>query len=189
MSCAFPRMTVAVSLVALFAAASLSTGCGQQQMASATSQPAAAAVAQDEHAGHDDHDRHQVEGHDHAPGPHGGTIVDWGGGTYHVEFMVDHEKREAVAYVLGPDEKTPTPIKAEEGSLLLTLTEPAIQVSLTARPLPGENATACSCFVGQHESLGPVREFAGTISGAVAGTPYAGDFAEEPHDHEDDKGT
>lgn len=186
MSCAFPRTIVAVSLVALFAAASLSTGCGQQQTASATSEPAAATVAQDEHAGHDDHDRHQVEGHDHAPGPHGGTIVDWGGGTYHVEFMVDHEKREAVAYVLGPDEKTPTPINADEGSLLLTLNEPAIQVSLTARPLPGETAQACSRFVGQPQDLGPVREFAGTISGAVAGTPYAGDFSEEPHDHEEE---
>jgi hypothetical protein len=158
----------------------LTTGCGTPAPAPATSQPATAVVA---HDGHDDHDRHQVEGHDHAPGPHGGTIVDWGGGTYHVEFTVDHEKRETVAYILGADEKTPTPVKADEGSLLLTLTEPAIQVPLTARPLPGETASACSCFAGQHESLGPVREFAGTISGAIDGTPYAGDFSEEPHDH------
>ena len=180
------RTTTAFALATVFAAASLSTGCGQQQTASSTSQPAGATVAQDGHVAPDDHNRHQVEGHDHAPGPHGGTIVDWGGGTYHVEFTVDHEKREAVAYVLGPDEKTPTPIKADEGSLLLTLVEPAIQVSLTARPLPGETAQACSCFVGQRESLGPVREFAGTISGVVAGTPYAGDFSEEPHAHEEE---
>jgi len=187
MSCVIARTTAAVSLVSLFTAAGLTAGCGRRQVsAPATSQPPAAAAAQNGPAEQDDHDRHQVEGHDHAPGPHGGTIVDWGGGTYHVEFMVDHEKREAVAYVLGPDEKTPTPINADKGSLLLTLVEPAIQVSLTARPLPGETAQACSCFVGQHESLGPVREFAGTISGAVGGTPYAGDFSEEPHDHEEE---
>ena len=104
---------------------------------------------------------------------------------FHVEFMVDHDNREGVAYVLGPDEKTPTPIKAADGGLLLTLTEPALQLTLAARPLPGETAEACSCFVGSHESLGPVREFAGTISGLVDGTPYAGDFAEEAHDHEE----
>ncbi len=182
MSCLIARTTVSVSLAAVLVAAGLSTGCGQQHSSTspAASQPTTVAAGRDDPDGPS---RHEVEGHDHAPGPHGGTIVDWGGGTYHIEFLVAHEKREAVAYVLGPDEKTPTPIKAEEGSLLLTLTEPAIQLPLTARPLPGETAEACSRFVGRHESLGPVREFAGTISGAVAGTPYAGDFAEEPHDH------
>jgi hypothetical protein len=44
-----------------------------------------------------------------------------------------------------------------------------------------------SCYGGTHESLGIVREFAGTISGAVDGTPFAGEFAEQPHGDHDHK--
>ena len=49
----------------------------------------------------------------------------------------------------------------------------------------GLSAGLASRFVDQQESLGIVQEFAGTISGEVDGTPYVGDFKEEPHgDHE-----
>src|SRR5262245_31687758 len=50
----------------------------------------------------------------HGAGPHGGTVADWGGGKYHVEFNVDHKKQEARVYILGSDEKTPAPVKAKE---------------------------------------------------------------------------
>ena len=56
-------------------------------------------------------------GHDHpahGAGPHGGTLTDWGGGTYHVEFTVDHDKKEATVDIVGSDEKTPAPIKADK---------------------------------------------------------------------------
>src|SRR5262249_19369201 len=59
----------------------------------------------------------------HGTGPHGGTISDWGGGKYHVEFTVDHGKKEATVYILGDDEKTPAPVKASK--LLLSINEPA----------------------------------------------------------------
>src|SRR5690242_5939430 len=49
-------------------------------------------------------------GHDHhGSGPHGGTVTEWGDGNYHVEFTVDHDKKEAVVYILGGDAKTPAP--------------------------------------------------------------------------------
>jgi hypothetical protein len=82
---------------------------------------------------------------------------------------------------LGSDEKTPAPIKATDGKLLLTIKEPSFQVELTAQPLEGEADGNSSRFVGKDEKLGVVQEFAGTISGEVDGTPYAGDFMEEPH--------
>src|SRR5437016_3990593 len=63
-------------------------------------------------------------GHTHGAGPHGGTVADWGGGKYHVEFTVDHPKQEATVYLLGEDEQTPVPIKAKDGQLLLTIKEP-----------------------------------------------------------------
>jgi hypothetical protein len=118
--------------------------------------------------------------HAHGAGPHGGTVADWGGGKFHVEFTVDHSKQEATVYVLGSDEKTPAPIKAADGQLLLTIKEPSFQVSLKATPQPGDPAGTASRFVGKHEKLGKEQEFAGTISGEADGTPYAGDFKEEP---------
>jgi hypothetical protein len=122
----------------------------------------------------------EADDHHHGDAPHGGTIADWGGGEYHVEFTVDHDRNEAVVYVLGSDAKSPAPIDADR--LLLSIDKPSFQVELVAQPLEGE-AGMSSRFVGQHDSLGVVQEFAGTISGVVAGVPYAGDFAEQPHDH------
>jgi hypothetical protein len=115
--------------------------------------------------------------HGHGAGPHGGAVADWGGGAYHVEFTVDHDNKQATVYILGSDEKTPAPVKAEK--LLLSINDPAFQVDLLPKPQEGEVAGASSRFVGNHENLGTVQEFAGTISGEVDGTPYAGDFSEE----------
>jgi hypothetical protein len=116
--------------------------------------------------------------HAHGPGPHGGTVADWGGGAYHVEFTVDHDKKQATVYVLGSDEKSPSPVKADK--VLLSITEPAFQVDLTPEPLEGETGGMSSRFVGEHDNLGIVREFAGTISAEVEGKPFAGDFQELP---------
>ena len=127
-------------------------------------------------------------GHGHAAhgtGPHEGAVADWGGGKFHVEFTVDHDKQEATVYVLGSDEKSGSSVKATDGKLLLNIKEPSFQVDLVAMPLDGESEGTASRFVGKHESLGKVQEFSGTISGEVDGTPYTGDFKEEPHaDHE-----
>jgi hypothetical protein len=134
-----------------------------------------------EHAeGEEGHD-HSVAGHGHGAGPHDGTIVDWGGGKYHVEFTVDHDKQEGTAYILGGDEKTPTPIKAEE--IQLVITDPAMEVTLKAAPQEGDPEGSASRFVGNHEKLGVVQEYAGTITGVIDDTPYSGDFAEVAHDH------
>lgn len=122
----------------------------------------------------------KAEAHAHGEGPHGGTVTDWGGGKFHVEFTVDHDKQEATVYILGGDEETPAPIKAKE--VMLTIKEPALQVNLKPAPQKGDPEGAASAFTGQHKNLGIVREFEGTISGEVDGTPYSGDFKEEPHE-------
>lgn len=115
----------------------------------------------------------------HAPGPHDGTLADWGGGRFHVEFTVDHDKREATVYILGDDEKTRQPIATE--TIQLTIQDPSMQVTMTAAPQDGDAPGTTSRFVGNHEGLGVVQEYAGTITGVVDGTPYSGDFAEEAH--------
>ncbi|MBI3465004.1 MAG: hypothetical protein HY000_18400 [Planctomycetes bacterium] len=116
--------------------------------------------------------------HAHGSGPHGGTVADWGGGTYHVEFTVDHDQKQATVYILGGDGKSPSPVKADK--LLLSINEPAFQVDLAPQPMEGETDGRASRFVGQHDNLGIVREFAGTISAEVDGKPFAGDFQELP---------
>jgi hypothetical protein len=162
--------------LALTAALSFAAGCAPAPAPVPTTPPTSTPAAK----AHDHPHPHSG----HGAGPHEGTLADWGGGKYHVEFTVDHDKKEATVYVLGGDEKTPAPIKPADGKLLLTITEPSFQVDLAAVPLEGEAEGLSSRFVGRHEKLGIVQEFAGSISGEVDGTPYAGDFKEEPHGHE-----
>ena len=131
---------------------------------------------------HDDSTDHSVAGHGHGTGPHDGTVGDWGGGKFHVEFTVDHDQQQATVYVLGSDEKTATPIAAE--SIELSIVDPAMQVTLAAQPQDGDPEGQSSRFVGTHEKLGVVQEYAGTITGVVDGTPYTADFEEQAHgDH------
>jgi hypothetical protein len=125
---------------------------------------------------------HSVEGHAHGVGPHAGTVADWGGGKYHVELTVDHDQQQATVYVLGSDEKTPTPIDAT--SIELSIKDPEMQVTLQAVPQEGDPQGSSSRFIGTHEKLAVVQEYAGTMTGVVGGTPYSGDFDEEAHgDH------
>ena len=159
--------------LALLAVATLAVGCAPAPPAPAkpNSTPAPAAATTPAK----DAPKHAA----HGAGSHEGAVADWGGGKFHVEFTVDHDKQEATVYVLGDDEKTATPIKAS--TILLSINDPTFQVELAAAPLEGEAEGTASRFVGKHESLGKVQEFAGTISGEVDGTPYVGDFKEEPH--------
>ncbi len=121
---------------------------------------------------------------DHGEGPHGGAVGDWGGGKYHFEFTVDHDKKETTVYILGSDEKTPVPIKAKDGQLALSIkglkNKDEYKVVLKAEPQKGDPEGKASRFVGKDDKLGVVQEFAGTVSGEADGTPYAGDFKEEP---------
>ena len=81
-------------------------------------------------------------------------------------------------YVLGSDEKSPAPIKTD--TVLLSIGDP----ELLPVPLEGETDGVSSRFVGKHEKLGIVQEYAGTMSAEIEGTPYTGDFKEEAHSHE-----
>ena len=178
----FQKMTFGVSLLVSMAL----VGCGGAgQTDSAATKGGAAPSAAHDHSHGDEHGHehaHEDEhSHDHEHAPHGGTIVDWGGGKFHVEFTVDHPTQKAVVYLLGSDAQSASPVAAK--TVLLSLGDPVVQVELKPSPLEGETAERCSRFEGQHEALGTVREFAGTLSGEIDGVPYAADFAEEAHTH------
>jgi hypothetical protein len=126
-----------------------------------------------------------ADDHDHGPGPHGGTIIEFG--KWHGEFVVNHKSQEATIYILDEDVKNAVPVKAD--TLLLSIKDPQFQVDLKAVPLDGEAKGMSSRFVGKHEKLGKEQPFAGTLSGEIDGKPYAGDFKEKPeaHDHKHGK--
>ncbi|TWT95575.1 C40 family peptidase [Neorhodopirellula pilleata] len=180
-------MKLSTSMFTLFVAANVLTFCGCQEKAmTPPSTPDAPAHSDDAHSEdahvHADGSEHAAHGA-HGAGPHDGTVADWGGGKYHVEFTVDHDKQEGTVYVLGADEKSPVPIDAE--SIDLSISDPVMQVTLTAAPQDSDPEGKSSRFVGTHEKLGVVQEYAGTIVGVIDGTPYSGDFKEESHgDHD-----
>jgi hypothetical protein len=166
-----------VAVVFLMAFVSL-TGCSGSTETSSGPETKPSTPVDSGHAEHNHADGH----HDHGAGPHDGTLSDWGGGKYHVEFTVDHDKKESIVYVLDGDENSSFPIQVD--MLLLSIEDPEFQVELKAKPLEGEPKGRSSRFVGTHDSLGIVKEFQGTISGKVDGTPYFGKFQEKPHTHD-----
>ncbi len=138
------------------------------------------------HSDDDGHDHGADDGHDHEgehahEGPHDGTVVEWGEHEFHVEFIVDHEQKQATAYILGEDVKTPMPINTTE--ITVSIKEPAIQIVLKANPMDGETEGKSSRFVGSHDGLATVKDYEGAISGAIDGTPYSANFKEAVHEH------
>jgi hypothetical protein len=114
--------------------------------------------------------------HSHGTGPHGGAVCDWG--KYHLEFTVDHQKKEATVYVLKLDAKAAAPIKADQ--LLLKIKDPPFELVLKPAPQEKDPKGTASRFVGKHDRLGKEQEFEGTITGEVGGKTYTGEFKEEP---------
>jgi hypothetical protein len=175
-------MKNSTSMFTLFVAASVFSFVGCKEGGTTiTPTPKASIITEDTHVDADgiEHAAHGA----HGAGPHDGTVADWGGGKYHVEFTVDHDQQEGTVYILGADEKSPVPIDAE--SIDLSITDPVMQVTLKAAPQDSDPAGKSSRFVGNHEKLGVVQEYAGTIVGVIDGTPFSGDFNEEAHgDHD-----
>lgn len=110
----------------------------------------------------------------HGTGPHQGQVADFG--KYHLELAIDRGKHEATVYVLGSDAKTPAPVVAADGLLMLISDNPPLEIDLKAVPNDGESDGASSRYVGQDEGLGSVETFVGTISGDLDGNPFTAQF-------------
>jgi hypothetical protein len=165
------RILMVTASLAIFAALLLS-GCNRSAGPSTKAEKTGKAKSE------------RKESHEHGAGPHGGAVGDWGGGKYHIEFTVDHDKKEATVYILGSDETTPVPIKAKDGQLLLNIkglkNNDEYKVPLKAEPQKDDPEGKSSRFVGKDAKLGVEQEYAGTVSGEADGVPYTGDFKEEP---------
>src|SRR5262245_42340012 len=121
------------SALAILAALGLLAGC-----------PAPEKEKDGEKAGKDTASKEKGK-HDHADqGPHGGPLADWDH-KYHAEFTVDHKKKEARVYILGPDAKTPAPIKADK--VTLSMKKPRFQIDLKPQKQKDDPEGTASVFV------------------------------------------
>lgn len=120
--------------------------------------------------------------HSHAgKGPNGGVVAEWGEEEYHVEFTVDHGKKQATVFVLDGTAKKPSAIQAESITLTLSNVTPVLEMVLKADPQADDPKGSSSRFSGTHEQLGKEMDFKGEISGKIGEKAYKGDFEEKDH--------
>jgi len=129
-------------------------------------------------AAHDDHDGH--DGHDHAAHvtPHGGEILDLGGGAAHLEVIHDHDGGNLTVYVLGADMKTAVPVETPVVNLV-TKSGP-VTVALTPVE-PGADGKAAA-FKGSHEGL-KADPWDGRIRVKIGDKTYQSPLEDEAHGH------
>ncbi len=120
--------------------------------------------------------------HDHPEvGPHKGALAEWGEHDYILEFIADHDAKEATVYVLDGKAKDAKPIPSR--TLTLSLKQsPSVTFTLEAKPLASDPPRQASRFVGKHDAIAEKKEFAGTLSGDVSGKKFSGTFKEGSHD-------
>jgi hypothetical protein len=140
----------------------------------------------------DAHD-HSDHAHDHAAhGPHGGHLLELGGGQYHAEWthddLADQENaKQVTVYILGEDAKTETPIAAESITINVSGGKEPMQYELKA--VNAQDGKA-SQFSIEDPALIVALGMAGEgvearLNVSIDGTPYN---AAIEHDHHDDHG-
>lgn len=118
------------------------------------------------------------EDHAHGNGPHGGVVFDFGGGKYHGEFKPSHPDKNATVWILGADEKTAMLIKAEKLKLVVSNTNPKIEIELL--PTDKDKDGKASTFTGKDNGFAVEMEYKGTVTFTIDGKQFSGDFEEKP---------
>jgi hypothetical protein len=132
----------------------------------------------DEHEGHD-HAPGEEHAHEHGEAPHGGEILDLGGGAAHLEIIHDHDGGNMTVYVLGADLKTPVAVEKPAANIM-TKGGPAT-VELTPVD-PGADGKA-ACWKGSHEGL-KADPWDGRIRVTIGGKNYQSPLEGAGHDHD-----
>ena len=125
-----------------------------------------------------DDKKDKKDDHGHGTGPHEGVVFDFGGGKYHGEFKPSHSKKDATVWILGADEKTPARIKTDKLRLVVSNTNPKIEIELL--PTDSDKDGKASAFSGKDNGFGVEMEYKGTVTFTADGKQYSGDFEEKP---------
>lgn len=164
------QSTKSNSVLSMIAAAVLaSLGCSPAAAPNAAPTAAATAAGSKETAKHD-----------HGHGPNGGVVFDFG--SNHVEFTVDHDKKECTFLFLAADGKAPGPVAAKDLTLDIQKSktkEGKETPAMTIKMLPKDEAAGkAATYVGTDPGLGNVADFAGAAAGIIEGKPASGEFKE-----------
>lgn len=128
-----------------------------------------------------DHEDHDDSGHSHADPPHGGTLIEFGGGEYHGEFV--HDEESVTIYILNADVSEQVAIDAESITLNVTQDGESTPYELQADPDEGDAEGKSSRFTLTDAALIEAIEAEGTTARAaveIDGNPYQGSIS---HDH------
>ena len=153
-------------------------GCGK-------SEPSKSDAGKNEPSKGGDKKGGKEDDHAHGKGPNGGVVFDLG--KDHVEFTVDHPKKECTFLFVTGDNKDakPMPVAAKEFTLTTKETktkEGKVVAPMTIKMLPVDAKDGkASKFVGTDPGLGNVADFEGTATGEINGKPASGSFKESDH--------
>ena len=118
------------------------------------------------------------EEHAEHTAPHGGEILDLGGGAMHLEILHDHDGGNMTVYVLGADVKTPVVVEAPVVNLMTE--KGGVTVALTA--IDPQADGKASAWKGSHEGL-KADPWEGRIRVKAGDKTYQSPLEGEGHDH------
>jgi hypothetical protein len=146
--------------------------------------------------GEEGHDHAHGDHHDHGEtGPHGGHLLELGGGKYHAEWVHDdladqENAKNVTVYILGEDAKTEVPIEAESIAINVTGGKEPKQFDLAAvNPMDGKASQFSLDDPELVVALGMVGEGVEVrLSATIEGAPYNAEIEHHDHGHDHDHG-
>ena len=175
------KSRVVLNVVLLTGTLVIVAGCSSEETAYREfSETDLQAASENDH--HEDAHHHE---HHAEKGPHGGDLVEVGGGKYHAELV--HEGASVTVYVLDGEAKATVPIAASEVTINLKHGEKPEQFKLAASPIEGDPEGKSSRFVSSDVHLSEDLDHEGIearLALEIDGQSYTGHI-EHSHDHSD----
>lgn len=148
-------------------------------------------AAEESGHGHGDHAGHeQGEGidHDHpADGPHGGHLVELGGGEYHGELLHDEASHSVTVHVLDEAGAQPVAIQEPEITFQLFSDGRFTKYTLKAAGQGGDAGASEFTIVDEElcDALSHGQSVHGRLQITIDGKPYSGNLEHEAHEEHD----
>jgi len=160
-------------------------GCGSQtdHDVEADHDPGAAGGQDHDHTGAEAQGHAAAPGHDHpTEGPHGGHLIELGGGVYHAELAHDEATHTVTVHLLDADGRTP--VEADGPKITLQVFREGQFVDYTLAAADGEGVSTFS-LVGEElcDVLLHADETRGRLRVTIDGQDHIGMIDHHAHDH------